>query len=281
MKVVVVTYGCNIDAIDGNFNAQRVKAFEGFREGKFSSDFNAYLKADGSMHKENLDCLGRYLSKKLALKIIKGEGLKQVDFTKDVSLSWTLNVMSLKDFRKEYGNLAIEMACVDYSVSEDIFINRLRDTARKLQGYADYLEKYEDLDKEDLAGIVSVITNSTSTACSDLDEVALCLSNKVVDMVKDFPETIAKKVNDFVSEYSVETSPMQRFISSVKQAVSVGSGVEVTESTVNCDGEDVAVYKVTVSTSETGDCLEAVFHKGTEELIDLNVIHKCTCGHCH
>lgn len=281
MKVVVVTYGCNIDAIDGSFNTQRVKAFEGFREGKFSNDFNAYLKADGSMHKENLDCLGKYLSKKLALKIIKGEGLKQVDFARDVSLFWTLNIMSLKDFRKEYGNLDIEMACIDYSVSEDIFVNRLRDTARKLLGYADYLEKYEDLDKEDLAGIVSIVADGASTACNNLDEVALCLSSKVVDMVKDFPETVAKKVNNFISEYSIETSSMQSFISSVKQATSVGSDVVVTEGTINCDGDDIEVYKVTVSTSETGDCLEAVFHKGTEELVDLNVIHKCTCGHCH
>ena len=44
-------------------------------------------------------------------------------------------------------------------------------------------------------------------------------------------------------------------------------------------GDDIDVIIVTVITSETGDSVEAIFLKSTEELIDINVKHVCTCKH--
>lgn len=73
---------------------------------------------------------------------------------------------------------------------------------------------------------------------------------------------------------------MEQFLEMIKQADML-AGYTKKEDTIQYDGEIVEVYIVTVPTSESGDAVEAIFHKGTETLIDMNVKHICTCGHCH
>jgi predicted dinucleotide-binding enzyme len=46
-------------------------------------------------------------------------------------------------------------------------------------------------------------------------------------------------------------------------------------------GDQISVIIITVPTNEVGDAVEAIFHEGTETLIDMNVKHVCTCGHHH
>lgn len=73
---------------------------------------------------------------------------------------------------------------------------------------------------------------------------------------------------------------MEQFLEMIKQADML-AGYTKKEDTIQYDGETVEVYIVTVPTSESGDAVEAIFHKGTETLIDMNVKHICTCEHCH
>ena len=73
---------------------------------------------------------------------------------------------------------------------------------------------------------------------------------------------------------------LEQFKEMVNQADML-HGFEEREDTINFMGENTAVVIVRVVTSETGDAVEAMFHKGTETLIDLKPIHVCTCGHCH
>lgn len=73
---------------------------------------------------------------------------------------------------------------------------------------------------------------------------------------------------------------MNEFIKMIEQADML-TGYSKEEETINYDGETVEVYIITVPTSDKGDAVEAIFHKGTETLIDMNVKHICTCGHCH
>lgn len=73
---------------------------------------------------------------------------------------------------------------------------------------------------------------------------------------------------------------MNEFIKMIEQADML-TGYSKEEGTINYDGETVEVYIITVPTSDSGDAVEAIFHKGTETLVDMNVKHICTCGHCH
>lgn len=57
-----------------------------------------------------------------------------------------------------------------------------------------------------------------------------------------------------------------------------------TDDIIVYEGEEVSVIRVKVFVSESGDYCEAVFHKGTEDLLDMNIKHICTChshGHHH
>ena len=74
---------------------------------------------------------------------------------------------------------------------------------------------------------------------------------------------------------------LEQFIAMIRQADML-IGFEQEDDTVIYDGENVEVTVVKVPTSDTGDFVEAIFHKGTDTLIDMNAVHKCTCGgHCH
>jgi hypothetical protein len=60
------------------------------------------------------------------------------------------------------------------------------------------------------------------------------------------------------------------------------AGFKESESKINYMGEMVDVIIITTPTNELGDAVEAIFHKGTETLVDMNVIHTCSChGHDH
>lgn len=72
---------------------------------------------------------------------------------------------------------------------------------------------------------------------------------------------------------------LQEFLNMVSKAEMLGR-FEQKDGQICYMGDDIDVIIVTVFTSENGDCVEAVFHKGTEELIDMNTKHVCTCGHC-
>lgn len=69
---------------------------------------------------------------------------------------------------------------------------------------------------------------------------------------------------------------LEQFIEMIKQADMI-SGFELKDDTVIYDGENIEVTIVKVPTSDTGDFVEAIFHKGTDTLIDMNAVHKCSC----
>ena len=69
---------------------------------------------------------------------------------------------------------------------------------------------------------------------------------------------------------------LNQFLNMIKQADMLSS-FNKEEGTVVYDGENVDVIVVTVPTSDTGDFVQAIFHKGTETLIDMNAVHKCSC----
>lgn len=72
---------------------------------------------------------------------------------------------------------------------------------------------------------------------------------------------------------------LDSFIEMINQADML-SGYEKKDDKITLYGEVIDVVVVTVPTSEH-DYIEAIFHKGTETLIDINVRHQCTCGHHH
>ena len=60
------------------------------------------------------------------------------------------------------------------------------------------------------------------------------------------------------------------------------SHYSMVEDTIVYDGDEISVYAVIIPTDEIGNAVKAIFHKGTEELIDFQIVHVCTCGgHCH
>ena len=73
---------------------------------------------------------------------------------------------------------------------------------------------------------------------------------------------------------------LENYIEMIKQADMLGK-YDVRDDKVLIEGEYVDVVIVTVTTSDSGDTVEAIFHKGTDTLFDMNVKHVCTCGHCN
>lgn len=67
------------------------------------------------------------------------------------------------------------------------------------------------------------------------------------------------------------------FINMISQA-DLLNGYKREDSKILFNGEHVEVVIITVETNDYGDSVEAIFHKGTETLIDMNVKHKCSCA---
>lgn len=72
---------------------------------------------------------------------------------------------------------------------------------------------------------------------------------------------------------------MQEYLDMIESAT-MPLSYNVEDSTIQFGGGEVEVSIVTVSVNANGDTVEAIFHKGTDTLVDMNVKHNCTCGHC-
>lgn len=87
-------------------------------------------------------------------------------------------------------------------------------------------------------------------------------------------------INKNVKSTSFDISYLDSYRKMLKEADML-SDIRECETSMMYNGESLDVVIVSAIVSETGDAVEATFHKGTETLIDLNIKHVCTCGHCH
>jgi hypothetical protein len=73
---------------------------------------------------------------------------------------------------------------------------------------------------------------------------------------------------------------LEEFVSMINQADML-NGCTQRDDSIIYEGEEVAVKVVEIPVSEKGDYIRAIFHTGTDTLIDMNIQHKCTCGCKH
>ena len=69
---------------------------------------------------------------------------------------------------------------------------------------------------------------------------------------------------------------LEKFIEMVKQADMLGK-YDVEDCTFEYEGEEVGGVLVKVYTDELGSYIAALFHKGTELLVDMNINKVCSC----
>lgn len=69
---------------------------------------------------------------------------------------------------------------------------------------------------------------------------------------------------------------IQNFVEMINQADML-NGCTTREDNISVCGENVDVVIVSVVVDDMGNSIEAVFHKGTETLIDMNIKHICMC----
>lgn len=96
---------------------------------------------------------------------------------------------------------------------------------------------------------------------------ASCLEKVIIDL-----EELMRRKEE-------ESEMLEAFKKMLSNAEMVSKFKE-SDDIIEYDGEQVEVINVFVPSDEHGNGVRAVFHKGTEELIDLSPVHVCTC-HSH
>lgn len=72
---------------------------------------------------------------------------------------------------------------------------------------------------------------------------------------------------------------LKEFIEMINDADML-NGCTQRDDVIIVEGEPIEVVIVTIVTSDSGDSVEVIFHKGTDTLFDMNVKHVCTCNKC-